>query len=127
MHTSAVVRSLYVCRREGAASADPALLHPWSRQRVHHGLLTGSLTKRELIAHMKRVASTGTYSRALSPTWWAEVQLNGSLSVAVQNTDVGSLLRIYDRFIQGVFGLPDPSQILFLENVAGTMQVMYHE
>ena len=53
------------------------VLHPWSRRRVHHALMSGALPKRELLWHMRRVAATPPYAGKLTPTWAAQVGLSG--------------------------------------------------
>lgn len=98
-------------------------LHPWSRQRVYHGILSGALAKRDLVFHMRRVAATPLYARRIPPQFWSDNSLSGPLARVCQSVDAAFLLKAYDRFLIAAFGLTDPSQVHQLQNAIATFQV----
>jgi hypothetical protein len=123
-------RSAKVLHGKDAAGSGPSSLpsfaiHPWTRHRVHNGILSGSLAKRDLIYHMKRVAASPLYAKRLPNTWWNDNHLTGPLTTVVQRVDAGSLLRMYDKFLVAMFLLPEVGQVHQLANAVITLQAKF--
>lgn len=74
-----------------------ALRDVWTVDRVVTGLMNGSLTKREVVFHMKFVAG-GPAGSALPPEFWTSTQLNRSLRECTASISVADLVAAYESF-----------------------------